>query len=407
MPFVIFAAPNFSENAVRFINATAALPDVRLAVISQEAQEVLPQDVRAKLVGHWKVKDALDAEQLLWAAESLSQRHGRIHRLFAAVEQIQVPIAVARQRLGLPGMSVEVAQNFRDKARMKNVLRAAGLPCARHCLAASEADAWQFAEEIGYPLVVKPPAGAASQTTYRANNASELRQALTTLQPRPGQEALLEEFMTGEENSFETFSLKSQPLFHSLTHYTPTPLEVLRHPWIQWTLLLPREIDGKQYDDIRQVGRRALEVLGMDTGLTHLEWFRRPDGTIAISEVAARPPGAQIMTMISRANDMDANLAWVRLMVYGEFSMPSRRYAVGAAFLRGMGSGRVKAVHGLDTADREIGRLVTDVKIPQPGQPAATTYEGEGYVILRHPETEVVKQALQQVVSTIRVELQE
>lgn len=407
MPFVIFVAPNFSENAVRFINATAALPDVRLAVISQEAQETLPPDVRPKLVGHWRVKDALDTEQLVWAAESLAQRHGRIHRLFAAVEQIQVPIAEARARLGLPGMSVEVAQNFRDKARMKNVLRAAGLPCARHRLAASEADALQFAEEVGYPLVLKPPAGAASQTTYRANNAGELHQALSTLKPRPGQEALLEEFMTGEENSFETFSLNGQPLFHSLTHYTPTPLEVLRNPWIQWTLLLPREIDSKQYDDIRQIGRRALEVLGMDTGMTHLEWFRRPDGTIAISEVAARPPGAQIMTMIARANDFDANYAWVRLMVNGEFSMPGRKYAVGAAFLRGMGSGRVKAVHGLDAADQAIGRLVTDVKIPQPGQPAATTYEGEGYVILRHPDTEVVKQALQQVVSTIRVELQE
>jgi biotin carboxylase len=407
MPFVIFTAPHYSENALRFISATAALPDVRLAVISQETQEALPAALQAKIVGHWHVPDCLNADQLTWAAESLAQRHGRIHRLFAAVEQIQVPIAVARERLNLPGMSVETAQNFRDKARMKNLLHAAGLPCARHALAANEAEAWSFAEEVGYPLVVKPPAGAASQATFRANNSDELRHALNTLNPRPGQEALLEEFMTGAENSFETFSLNGQPLFHSLTHYAPPPLEVLRNPWIQWTILLPREIDDNQYDDIRHAGRRALNVLGMDTGMTHLEWFRRPDGSIAISEVAARPPGAQIMTMIARANDIDANYAWVRLMVYGDFNMPSRKYAVGAAFLRGMGQGHVRAVHGLDAADRTIGHLVTDVKIPYIGQPAATTYEGEGYVILRHPETEVVHQALQQAITTIRVELAE
>ena len=65
----------------------------------------------------------------------------------------------------------------------------------------------------------------------------------------------------------------------------------MRNPWIQWSVLLPREIDGPQYDDIRQVAFRALDALGMETGLSHLEWFRRKDGSIAISEVAARPPG--------------------------------------------------------------------------------------------------------------------
>jgi hypothetical protein len=232
-----------------------------------------------------------------------------------------------------------------------------------------------------------------------------LGHALAVVHPKPGDEVLLEEFMTGEENSFDTFSLNGRTLFHSLTHYFPSPLEVLRTPWIQWCMLLPREIDGAQYDGIRQDGRRALEVLGMETGISHLEWFRRPDGGIAISEVAARPPGAQIMTMISRANDIDANRAWVRLMVFGEFEPPERRYAVGTAFLRGMGAGHVKTIHGLEEAGSEVGHLVTDVRLPRPGQPASGGYEGEGYVILRHSETGVVKEALQRLITIVRVEL--
>ena len=39
-------------------------------------------------------------------------------------------------------------------------------------------------------------------------------------------------------------------MWHSLTHYYPTPLEVLRNPWIQWSVVLPREIDDPRYDDI-------------------------------------------------------------------------------------------------------------------------------------------------------------
>ncbi|HZB45059.1 MAG TPA: hypothetical protein VE360_07440, partial [Pyrinomonadaceae bacterium] len=65
----------------------------------------------------------------------------------------------------------------------------------------------------------------------------------------------------------------------------------------------------------------------------------------------------------------------------------------------------VKAVHGLEQAERELGPLVVDVKLPQVGQSPASSYEGEGYVILRHPETAVVEQALLRLISLIRVEL--
>jgi hypothetical protein len=171
-------------------------------------------------------------------------------------------------------------------------------------------------------------------------------------------------------------------------------------------VILPREIDDPCYDDIRKVGREALASLGMRTGLSHMEWFRRPDGSIAISEVAARPPGVNIMPLINRANDIDFYTGWARLMIFGEFSPPAKRkYAAGCAFLRGIGDGRVKAVHGLREVLGALGEVVTDVKAPQLGQPKAISYEGEGYVIVRHPETKVVEEALEMIVSNVRVDL--
>jgi len=52
-----------------------------------------------------------------------------------------VPLAQARARLSLPGASVEVAQNFRDKARMKDLFAAHDIGCARHRLCATVAEA--------------------------------------------------------------------------------------------------------------------------------------------------------------------------------------------------------------------------------------------------------------------------
>ena len=401
--FVVFAAPLLSDNAMRMVEAIVTLPGVRLGVITHDSADAL-RHLHGS-VAHWRVSDILNVDQLVWATRELEFRKGTVERLFGAYEQLQVPLAQARETLGLPGLSVEAATNFRDKARMKTLLRANGLPCARHRLAPSFDDASAFAEASGFPIVVKPPAGAGAQQTYRVEDLDQLRRALAVQPPSLSKPVLLEEFVRGQEHSFETISIDGQAVWHSLTHYYPTPLHVLENPWIQWCLVLPREVDSPPYDDIRSAGRRALEVLGMSTGLTHMEWFRRTDGSIAISEVAARPPGAQITTLVSRAHDIDFVQAWARVMIFGEFDPPERRYAAGAAFLRGQGDGRVKAVHGWDLVQRELRELITDAKLPESGTEASSSYEGEGFVLVRHPETRVVEEAVMRIVSLMKIEL--
>jgi hypothetical protein len=136
-----------------------------------------------------------------------------------------------------------------------------------------------------------------------------------------------------------------------------------------------------------------------------MEWFERPDGSIAISEVGARPPGAQITSMLSYAHDFDVYRGWARLMAFETFDPPPRRWAVATLFLRGQGAGRVVAVHGVDRAQAELGRLVVEVKLPSKGQAPGSGYEGEGYIILRHAETAVVVEAIKRLMELVRVEL--
>ena len=78
---------------------------------------------------------------------------------------------------------------------------------------------------------------------------------------------------------------------------------------------------------------------------------------------------------------------------------------MGAAYLRGQGRGRVKKIHGLRRAQQELGGLVVEVKLPTQGQHPASSYEGEGFVVLRHPDTGTVERALRRLVSLVRVEL--
>jgi hypothetical protein len=176
---------------------------------------------------------------------------------------------------------------------------------------------------------------------------------------------------------------------------------------VQWTVLLPRDITGPEYAGIREIGPRALRALGVRDSLTHMEWFRRPDGSVAISEVAARPPGAQITSMLGHIHDVDFHRVWAELVVLGRFSPLERRHAAGTAYLRGQGRGRVGAVHGVGDVERDIGHLVVESRLPSIGQSASSSYEGEGYVTVRAPDTETVRRALQRIISGIRVELVE
>ena len=405
MANAVFVAPFLMESTLRFVDAAASLPGVRLGLVSQDPQESLPPGLRSRLDGHYRIADGMDPGHIKEGVEGIARQFGGVDRILGSLEQLQVPLAMVREALGVSGMGVEAAINFRDKSRMKTVLSQHGVPCARHRLAHSADDAVEFANEVGFPLVVKPPAGAGTIDTFRINNAEELRRWLAVDPPYPEKPVQVEEFLTGEEFSFDSVYLDGRVVWHNISRYLPTPLEAVDNPWIQFVVLLPRDIDGPEYEPIRRAGPAALDALGMTNGLAHMEWFRRPDGSAAVSEVGARPPGALITPLMSWAHERDFYSEWARLMIFDTFDPPARRFAAGAAFLRGQGQGRIRAVHGLDEIQQEIGELVVEARLPKEGATPSPSYEGDGYVIVRHPDTAVVERAVRRMIETIRVEL--
>jgi hypothetical protein len=364
VPTAVFVAPFLLDATLRFIDSAASVSGVQLALISQDQGDKIPPGLRGRLAAHWRVDDGTDAQQIADATRALGARLGGVDRLIGMLEQLQVPLGEVRDALGIPGMGAEVARNFRDKSRMKDVFTAHGVPCARHGVATTAEMASRIARRLGLPVVVKPPAGAGARSTFRIDNQDQLADWLRVDPPSQHAPALLEELVSGAEHSFDSVSVDGRVVWHSVSKYLPTPLEVLENPWIQWAVLLPRSIDGPEYEAIRDGATRGLHALGMVTGFSHMEWFRLREGRIALSEVAARPPGAQFTSLLSYAHDADMYGAWARLETLGEFDPPERRHAVGAAYLRGQGRGVVRGVHGLEILQQELGELVVEARLP-------------------------------------------
>ena len=108
--------------------------------------------------------------------------------------------------------------------------------------------------------------------------------------------------------------------------------------------------------------------------------------------------------MNSFAHDTDMYRAWARAVVDDAFDGPfERRHAVGCAFLRGVGRGRVLRVTGVERAQELVGRHVVESRLPTPGAPRSDSYEGDGHVIVRHPDTAVVEAAMKTIIETIQV----
>ena len=122
------------------------------------------------------------------------------------------------------------------------------------------------------------------------------------------------------------------------------------------------------------------------------------------TDATLRPAGARIGPMLAYAYDIDPYIAWARVAVDGCFDGPwERKYAVGTIFLRGPGSGLVEETHGMESVEMQMGELLVDVRLPRVGASKSVTYTGDGYISVRHPETQGVEDALNFIARTVEI----
>lgn len=398
---VVFVAPMPTEPTMRFVRAARKVSGIRLLGVVHTLPEGQDEGIYDDVV---QVSEPQSNPHVIAAVAALAQKHGAPFRILGVLEAMQEQLAALRAHFGVPGTDLPTAELFRDKAKMKDALRAAGLPVARHALLTGEADARAFAADVGYPIVLKPPAGQGAKATFRVSSEAELLSGVRGFEAAPGNPVLAEEMLRGREHSFETITLAGEPRVHSFAQYFPGPLEVLENPWIQWACVLPREIDTPLYAQVRELGVAAIRALGLRDGMTHMEWYEKADGTVAIGEIAQRPPGPQLCQMTGLVHDVDIYRAWVRSVVDGELDAPwERKHAAGTAFVRGVGKGSVAALTGVHETYEAIAPWLVEAKLPEIGAPKSESYEGDGYVVVRAETTSKVHALITTIIETLKV----
>ena len=167
---VVFLSPAFPAEMTKFTRGLAEMGAVVYGV-GDTPRESLPASVKPYLADYLTVPRMLD-EQDVMNRVSDWMRGRSVDRVLANWEPCILLAARLRERWGMPGMSVDTLLGFRDKEVMKTRLRAAGLRVPRSRRVHTAAEAREAAEEIGFPLILKPIGGAGCADTFKVSSWS-------------------------------------------------------------------------------------------------------------------------------------------------------------------------------------------------------------------------------------------
>lgn len=296
--------------------------------------------------------------------------------------------AQMREMLDIGGMHTAQTDLFRDKKKMKDALDAAGLRTPRNLVATGSDEIRSAVKTIGLPLVIKPIAGAGSANTHEVRDEASLEIAIADVGEH--RRVSVEEYIEGEEYTFDTVCANGNILYENIAWYRPKPIIGRNVEWISMQTVNLRNLDRPELAAGRELGKRVIEALGFRTGFTHMEWFLTPSGEAVFGEIGGRPPGGRSVELMNYSNDFDIYLGWAEAVTRGEFNqIAQRRYNAAAIFKRARGQGRISAIHGLDSLRHRFGEHIVVEELLHIGEQRRNwrqTLLSDGYLIVRHPE---------------------
>jgi hypothetical protein len=402
---VIFIEPGFPANQREFVRGLAAAGATVIGIGERHVDELDP-DLKGWMLHYQQIGNVTDLGALVSAVRWVQDKLW-VDRLESTIEAHQMTAAQAREHCTIPGTSVRTTYLCRDKPSMKETLREAGVPTAQSTAASSAAEVRAFAEHVGYPLILKPRAAAGASGTVRVDSDAALDQALSGFGASGADSIAVEEFVEGHEGFYDTLCIDGHPAYDFVSHYYPNVLEAMRERWISPQFIATNRIDSAHdYEEVRELGRRVIEALGIGTSATHMEWFFGPKG-LRFSEIGCRPPGVGAWDLYAVGNDVDIYREWANTIVHGYVERPlSRRLAAGIIALRPDGDGRISHYDGVAEIQQRFGPHIIDAHLPgsgTPTQPVEAGYMANAWIRMAHPDYDTLRSMLNVVGETVRV----
>ena len=325
----VFISPNFPESYWKFC-AELKNNGMRVLGIGDCPYDNLKQELRDGLHEYFKVSSLENYDEVFRAVAFFTYKYGKIDWLESNNEYWLERDAKLRTEFHITTGFMEADMNkVKCKSAMKEYYKKAGLPTARYHIVEGYEDAVQFANEVGYPVVVKPDNGVGASHTYRLRSDDEVRFFIDT---KDDNIYVMEEQVNGVVCTYDAIiGANGEALFES-GNVTPNSLMDVVNDSGDSLYYLHKEVP----EDIRDAGLRTVAAFGVKSRFVHLEFFRLTqdqeglgkEGDLIGLEVNMRPAGGYTPDMYNYAYETDVYKIWADMICFNKSTKPlgTRRY---------------------------------------------------------------------------------
>ncbi len=394
MARVLLLLPSGTYKAPDFLAAADRLGAE--VVVASETEQTLAEAMGDRAL----VIDLADPEGSAAAVTALAARRP-LDAVVAVDDQGVLIAALAARELGLPANAPEAVARTRNKAAMRTALAAApGVSQPPFRILNLGDDVVAAAEEVGWPVVVKPVSLSASRGVIRADDPPALESAAIRVRTildgdgHPKDEPILvEAYVPGTEVAVEGL-LRGGGLEVLALFDKPDPLT---GPYFEETLYVtPSRLPDDVQAAIATAVAEAAAAIGLTEGPVHAELRIDPDNRPWLLEVAARTIGGLCARTLRFASGVTLEELVLRHALGLPLDPRRETVAAGVMMLPIPRAGRLVAVHGQEEARAVPGITALELSI-RPGGTVRPLPEGDrylGFLFARARTPDAVEEAL-------------
>ncbi len=237
-----------------------------------------------------------------------------------ALEEFDVmTAALIREHFCLPGMSSSTAKTFRDKYRMAEAAKTAGVDVPEFVPLISPDDVRDFMERVPPPWIIKPRSDVSAIGIRKVNDAAEVWRIMDEMNERENLREratyyLLAQFISGEVFHVDSIVGAGRVLFAGANRYGRPPLEVAHGGGAYVSRTVAHRSENER--ELFAINRELVKALKLDRGAAHAEFIKSEvDGKFYFLEIAARVGGAYIANVLEAATGLNLWREWAKIEV--------------------------------------------------------------------------------------------
>jgi len=193
--------------------------------------------------------------------------------------------------LGLKGASLDVAQCVTNKWLQRTRISEHGIKQPEYTLCYHLQDALDFADQFGFPVVVKPVDSRGSQGVSIVKDAASLAQAVRyAMAHAVSFLCIVEEYIDGQQIVVDGY-FSQQSGYHPLV---VSSKEMHKNAPVASAIVTPPQVTPSDLEAIFKYDQQIIAALGINFGCTHSEYMLTRDGEVYLIEVANRGGGVMI-----------------------------------------------------------------------------------------------------------------